>query len=212
MRINFKFILYAVVTAWVSVASAGSYEDFFGAVDRDDARTVSQLLARGFDPNSADPSGQVGLYLALRSESSDVVAVLLAHPSIKIDAVNAAHETPLMMAALRGALTWTQRLVERGAQVNREGWTPLHYAASGPEPKVVAWLLDKGAQIDAPSPNRTTALMMASRYGAIDSATLLLSRGASVAARNEVGLIAADFARTAGRDALVQALESAARK
>jgi len=40
-----------------------------------------------------------------------------------------------MMAALRGSLEWTQRLIERGAAINRDGWTPLHYAASGPEPK-----------------------------------------------------------------------------
>jgi uncharacterized protein len=85
----------------------------------------------------------------------------------------------------------------------------LHYAASGPEPKLLAWLLDQGAAIDAPSPNRTTALMMAARYGAIDGADLLLARGANARLRNDRELSAADFARMAGREALAARLEAA---
>jgi len=115
------------------------------------------------------------------------------------------------MAALRGQLDSTQRLLARGAAINRPGWTPLHYAASGPEPKVVALLLERGAAVDAPSPNRTTALMMAARYGSEDSVRLLRARGADLNARNELGLNAADFARLGGRESLTKALEAASR-
>ena len=193
---------------WLASAGAwaGAYEDFFRAVGSDDARTVSALLGRGFDPNSVDERGQVGLYLALREGSPKVAESLLQQPDLRIDAANAAGETPLMMAALRGRLDWCQRLLARGSQVNREGWTPLQYAATGPEPKAVALMLDSGARIDAASPNRSTALMMAARYGPEASIELLIARGADPRLRNDKGLNAADFARLAGRESLAKRL------
>ena len=207
----FKTALYLLVLIGSTASFSSSYVDFFRSVNVDDAGTVKNLLARGFDPNTPDESGHVPLYLALRSESTKVVTALLEHPGLKIDATNSADETPLMMAALRGQLDSTQRLLARGASVNRAGWTPLHYAASGPDPKVVALLLERGAVVDAPSPNRTTALMMAARYGSEDSVRLLRARGADLNARNDLGLNAADFARLGGRESLTGALESASR-
>jgi ankyrin repeat protein len=190
-----------------SVAWAGAYEDFFRAVATDDARTVKSLLGRGFDPNSLNEQGQVGLYLALREGSAHVVEALLQQPELRVDVANAVGETPLMMAALRGRVDWCQQLLAHGGQVNREGWTPLHYAATGPESKAVSLMLDSGARIDAASPNRTTALMMAARYGPEASVELLISRGADVRLRNVKGLNAADFARQVGRESLAARLE-----
>jgi uncharacterized protein len=206
-----KFLVYLAILIGISSAHAGAYEDYFRAVGVDDARTVTTLLQRGFDPNAADEKGQRGLYLALRDGSLKVAEVLLQQPGLQVDAVNAADETAVMMAALRGNLEWTQRLLDRGAQVNRKGWTPLHYAASGPEPKVVSLLLDRGADIEARSPNGTTPLMMAARYGAYDAAERLLARGADVRARNDLGLGPVDFARQGGREALAATLEKAAK-
>jgi ankyrin repeat protein len=211
MKQHFKLALYLAAVIAFSGAKAGSYDDFFRAVNVDDAGAVVELLARGFDPNAPDDKGQVGLFLALRDDSPKVLAALLSHPGVKIDATNSADESPLMMAALRGRLDWTRQLLERGARVNRPGWTPLHYAASGPEPKVVLLLLERGADIEALSPNGTTPLMMAARYGAQDAADLLLARGASAGARNAAGLNATDFARHAGRADLAASLERAVR-
>lgn len=211
MRSFLRFISYIIVFIGFSSAHAGAYEDFFKAVELDRGRTVAQLLERGFDPNSPSPDGQVALYLAMRDGLPAVAEVLLGSPRLNIDATNVAGETPLMMAALRGELAWVRRFVERGAQVNRPGWTPLHYAASGPEPGVVAYLLERGAVVDALAPNGNTALMMAARYGAIDSATLLLARGADPRLRSAAGQTAADFARGAERDKLAGRLDALVR-
>ncbi len=211
MRNWLKSAAYLIAIATVSIAMASSYVQFFRALDIDDAGTVAQLLSRGFDPNAANEKGDLALVLALRDGSPKVAEVLLAHPDLKVDAVNGADETALMMAALRGHLAAAQRLLERGAAVNRPGWTPLHYAASGTEPRMVALLLDRGARIDAPAPNGNTPLMMAARYGAQEVAELLLARGAAVAPRNRNGLGAADFARAVDRERLAQRLEQAAR-
>jgi len=199
-------LAFLIAALWFSSAMAGSYEDFFVAVANDDARTVQALLGRGFDPNTVGPRGQVPLYAALQAGSLKVADALWQHPSLQIDAANATGETPLMMAALRGQLDWCQRLVARGAPVDRNGWTPLHYAASGPRTQVVAWLLDRGAALDGRSPNGSTPLMMAAGYGAEASVELLLARGADRKLRNDLGLTAADFAQRAGREALAKRL------
>lgn len=201
-----KLALYSLVAAHLSVSKADTSVDFFRAVNVDNAGAVKSILAAGFDPNQRGEKGQTALILALRDGSPKVVAVLLADARTAVDLPNASDETPLMMAALRGELAAVQQLLERGAKVNRSGWAPLHYAATGPEPKVVALLLDRGADIEAPSANGTTPLMMAARYGSEDALNLLLARGAKLSARNVQGLGPADFARLDGRERLAARL------
>jgi len=72
-------------------------------------------------------------------------------------------------------------------------------------------LLDRGAPIDAGSPNGSTALMMAAQYGSEASVDLLLSRGADAKIKNDRGLTAGDFARLAKRDALAARLDRGGR-
>lgn len=197
--------------AWAGSVRAGPKEDFFKAIELDRPQFVRAVVEAGFDPNTQDERGQTGLVLALREGSFAAAEALLGLEKVEIDRPNAAGETPLMMAALRGQEAWVLRLLERGAAVNRPGWSPLHYAASGPQPKVVALLLARGALIDSPSPNGSTPLMMAAGYGALDGAELLLARGADARLRNRAGLDAADFARRAGRDALAARIGAAVR-
>lgn len=210
MKFYIRYLLYLLALTCSFSATAGAYEDFFQAVGRDDGRAVRQLLERGFDPNSRDPQGQTALHLALRDDLPSVSEALWASQALDVNAPNAHGESALMMAALRGKLDWAQRLLDRGAKVHLEGWSPIHYAATGSEPRVIAMLLDKGAPIDAVSANRTTPLMMASRYGVEGGVELLLARGADAKRRNDLNLTAADFARQGGRDFLVERLQKAA--
>jgi ankyrin repeat protein len=202
---------YLLAVSATSISFAGSYEDFFEAIARDDPATIQRLVQRGFDPNSRDPKGQAPLFVALRAGSLRAAEALLAAPEPDVDALNETGESPLMMAALKGQVEWVRRLLERGAKVNKSGWTPLHYAATGPNPAVVRLLLDRGAAVDAESPNRTTPLMMAARYGDEASVEVLLSHGADPRRTNDRGLGAADFARDGGRAALAQKLARLAR-
>jgi ankyrin repeat protein len=198
----FKCAVYLIATYYMSSALAGSYEDFFVAVKRNDGRTVSALLERGFDPNTRDPKGQVALIQAIQAENMAVVEALMANPQTQVGLLNPVGESALMMAALKGQYDLSLRLLDRGAPVNQPGWSPLHYAATGPEPKIVRVLLERGAVVDAESPNRNTPLMMAARYGKEDSVKLLVAKGADLKRTNDLNMTAADCARSAGRDGL----------
>lgn len=214
-----KKILQIIVSVlFIVVSSAAwaqrSYEQFITAVVRDDAATVRQLHARGFDLNTPDPDLNPALVLALQRDALAVARYLVEQRDVDVEARNAVGETALMIAALRNHRDVVERLLARGAQVNRPGWTALHYAATNKGDQAAAitrLLLEHYAYIDAESPNRTTPLMMAARYGREEVVRLLLEEGADPTLRNEQGLDAIDFARQVGRDGLVDVIASAIR-
>lgn len=187
-------------------AQAAPIDDLVLAAELDRGRQVLGLLLKVVDPNGLDDRGRSPLQMALREGSMQALEQLLKDPRLDVNTPNANGETPLMLAAIKGQLTAVQLLVKRGARINKEGWSPLHYACSGPDEGVSAWLLAQGAELDARSPNGSTPLMLASRYGAMDLAEALLAAGADPTLRNDQGLSPLEFAQAAGRNKLVQTL------
>jgi uncharacterized protein len=199
MRSYIRKFVYLIVLVGFSAAHAGSYEDFFVAIKQDDARAVTALLNRGFDPETPDPQGLTGLFIALREGSLKAANALVDWPKTKVETRTADDESPLMMAALKGHIDLVRQLIARDADVNKTGWTALHYAATGGHVAIMELLLDNHAYIDAESPNGTTPLMMAAHYGSPAAVKLLLEAGADPALKNQLGLSAIDFAHRANR-------------
>ncbi len=189
-----KFIVLIGFFLIQSKVQAGSYEDFFKAVQFDNVRTVQTLLQRGFDPNTVNPEGIPALMLAVREPSLKVAELLASWPQTKTEVRNANDESPLMLAALRGYLPLVKKLVANDADVNKPGWTPLHYAATGGHVPIVEFLLEESAYIDAESPNGTTPLMMAAMYGSPEAVKVLIQAGADLTLKNQLGMTALDFA------------------
>jgi len=200
----FKQIVYCLVLVGYSSAQAGSYDDFFAAIQQDDASEVTSLLQRGFDPNTVGPAGVPGLILAIKSEAAKVIDVLVRWPHTKVEVRNASDESPLMLAALAGDARLCRMLIEKDADVNKPGWAPLHYAATKGHLDVMRMLLEENAYIDAASPNGTTPLMMAAHYGTPQAVKLLLEAGADPMLQNDLGLSALDFANKANREDAAQ--------
>ena len=195
-------LLAVLAMAWPLVGFAETRADLFRAAAVDDESSVVTMVLKGLDVGTKDEEGQTALLIAAREGSLKVARFLMKQRSVQIEARNNKGESPLMMAALKGHLDLARELIERNAEVNKPGWAPLHYACANEEPEskaMVALLLEHHAYIDAESPNRTTPLMMAARYGHGDAVRLLLEEGADPNLRNEQGLTALDFARSAGR-------------
>lgn len=196
----------------VRLAHADVATDWQTAIIRDNFVTVRKLLQQGLDPNTQDANGSPSLVKAMQLESLRVAQELLQARGIQIDVPNASGETALMQACIKGHIDMVRQLLKMGAKLNHPGWTPLHYAASADTEhsvEIAALLLEHHAYIDAESPNKSTPLMLAAQYGSEAMVNLLLSAGADVQLRNQLGLTAVDFARRSERDFMVQLLEQA---
>ncbi len=197
-------VIAVLVMALLPVLARAAGDDPFVAAAMDDLRDVRRLVERSADRNGLDPHGDTLLIVAIRNDASKVVDWLIADPKTDVEATNTAGETALMIAAYRKNRPVVEKLIDRGAEVNRTGWTALHYAASVDAGDIVALLLDHAAYIDAESPNRTTPLMMAARGGLDAMARQLVDAGADPTPVNDRDLDAAGFARRA-RDATLAA-------
>lgn len=204
----------ALLLAAGPARAQGSFDQFFQALKLNQVSTLENLKARGFDLNTRNESGEPPLVMALREGSLKVADYLIAQPEVQLDVRNDKDENALMLAAIKGNLEQVQALIRRKAQVNKPGWTPLHYAASSTSdrsPAIVSLLLEHHAYIDASSPNGSTPLMLAAMYGDARSTDILLEAGADPRLVNQIGLNAIDFAQRAGRPAVAEKIAAAIR-
>ncbi len=209
---SFKLFIYLIVIVGFNASHAGAYEDFFKAIEFDQPQVILNLLKRGFDPNTPDKQGQPALIAAIRKPSPKSAEVLIRWPKTKLNAQNPHDETPLMMAAFDNQIGLAKLMIEKGADVNKTGWTPLHYAATKGHVEMMKLLLEMHAYIDAESPNGTTPLMMAAHYGTPLATKLLLDEGADPTPKNEKGLSALDFALNGPEKNSVELVEEGLRR
>jgi uncharacterized protein len=203
----------ALTSLLPAAVRAGAYDDFFKAAKIDDPDTLKSLLARGLDPNLIEPGrGETGLMVALRENAMGAFDVLVNARDINLEAKANNGDTALMIACFTGNKRGVQALLERNAEVNRPGWTPLHYAAAIGNNEIVQMLLEKSAYIDAESPNKTTPIMMAARGGHILTVKLLLDEGADATLKNELGMTAIDFAEKYNHTDIAEGLTSRLKK
>ncbi|HTR06097.1 MAG TPA: ankyrin repeat domain-containing protein [Paraburkholderia sp.] len=186
---------FAATVFGAAAAHAAPIDSLVKGVKFDDDKGVQKALANGMDPNATDDQGMPLLVLAAREKSDKVAAVLLDDPKTNIAAEDRAGENALMLASLNGDLDLVKLLITKGAEVNKKGWTPLHYAAANGNDDVAKLLIGYSADVNALSPNGTTPLMMAARGDHLTTLQVLLEHGATLGAKNQIGMTALDFAR-----------------
>lgn len=173
------------------------------AAELADARMVKMLLDGGAEPEGANPDGQTALMLAVKAGALDVVD-MLSKAGASVNTVEKFHQqTPLMWAATaqKNAGEMVKLLLAKGAavkpraletdwpsQITSEpraqyrpvgGLNALLYAARDGCYDCVEALTAAGADVNAPTPEGVTALMLAVDNDHNDVAKLLLDRGAS---------------------------------
>ena len=137
------------------------------------------------------------VHAALHEGHADVALLLLGHCS-DVNVRGIGDRTPLHMAVDLGLLEITRVLVERHADINARdsrGRTPLHPTMHGDSGTfdercfdVVQYLLEHGADVDAQAnTDHSTPLHLASYWGGVKIAQLLLDKGANINVRDEKG-------------------------
>lgn len=191
-----------------TLAAAGVYDEMLGALKAGDTAAAVALLDRGVDVNTVDREGNTLVMLAVRDDNAELLDQLLLRRA-RVNVRNRHGDTALRLAAFAGKLTFVQRLVEAGAEINTYGWTPLSYAAFNGHAPVVDYLLKRGAQVDAKTENGSTALMFAARNGHPAVVDTLLRAKADPNIGNENGETALDWAVKANNSDIAQRLRSA---
>lgn len=190
-------------------ASADDLSNFFTLVQVDNANAVKSQIAKGVDVNARDPrTGETAMIIALREESMNVFNALVADPRVDLELAAPNGNTALMMAAFKRNTPAALALLERGAKVNRKGWSPLHYAAAGDAADIARILIERGAALDSRAPGGLTPLMMAAREGQESAVAVLLEAGANTSLKSSDGMTAADFADRMDKPRIVKAINS----
>ena len=175
------------------------------AVKLADATMVKMLLAAGAGPEGANQDGENALMLAIKTGELPVVEMLIA-AGANVNVVEKFHDqTPLMYAAAaaKNAGPMVKLLLAKGANVKPRavytdwpsqitsepraqyrpvgGLTAMLYAARSGCSDCVEALIAAGADVNVPTPEGVTPLMLALDNDHNDTAKLLLDRGASPA-------------------------------
>lgn len=207
--LGMALIALSTIPNWAVAQTDSQIAAITKAATFDDVREVKALIDKGMSPNQKDPKGMPILMLAIQEKSMKTVDYLINVKGIDLNQPNITNETPLMFAALYGQMPEVKILVDqKQVPVNRSGWTPLHYACTNGHLEIAQFLLDKGAVVDAPSPNETTPIMMAIRAGNIQLVRLLLDRGADIRIRNQQGYSAIDVAELFNQEEIQKGLRA----
>ncbi len=131
---------------------------------------VAYLVRKGAQVNAKDLSGLTALHYAACGGSEEVCSLLIKKGADVI-AKNDEGATPIFQAVVCGELNTVRALLKadkkRDADApDRYGWTLLHQACKENDDKITAFLLDKGAKVNA----RTASVKY---YGSDDT----ISRG-----------------------------------
>src|SRR3989449_6830312 len=200
---------YALLAALIARKANLNVRNEFGstpiaqAAELADARMVKMLLDAGAEPEGANPDGQTALMLAIKTGETAVVEMLIK-AGANVNTIERFHkQTPLMWAATapRNAGEIVKLLLAKGADVKPRalftdwpsqitsepraqyrpvgGLTALLYAARDGCYDCVEALIFAGADVNIPTPEGETALMLALDNDHNDVAKLLLDRGSN---------------------------------
>ena len=193
----------------VNAAQPDGATPLLWAVHRDDVETARLLISAGADVNAANDYGVTPLSQGCTNRNITVIEKLLK-AGAKPNASMWTGETVLMTCVMTGNLKAVQLLLDHGADVNtsetRRGQTALMWAIAEGYPEIAQVLIASGADVQArshmlavefspmiydtygddvlvSSQGEFTPLLFAAQQGDIDTAKLLLAKGANV---NEV--------------------------
>jgi ankyrin repeat protein len=173
------------------------------AGDADGLRRILEL-----DPEASEALDTAGVSLLMHSlyRGRRDLAELIASQKKKLD---------VFEASALGRLDHLEQLVDSPSVDTQlidsrsgDGFTALHFACFFGQPKVVQWLIERGASVNAVAANPTQVMPLHSAASArnLEAARLLLEHGALVNARQQAGWVPIHAAAQNGDPAMVELL------
>ncbi len=147
------------------------------------------MMPSVFDP--MEPKRRTALHHAAKDGDIDALPPQDSRNRLKIDPVDTAGLTPLMLASEHGHASAVERLLQLGANPSArddQGRSPLHYAARTGRHEAVARLLEAGADPSTADQFGDTPLHLAASGGFLESLELLLQSGADPNAADAIYL------------------------
>jgi ankyrin repeat protein len=168
------------------------------------APLVERLLAAGADPNAALASGETALMLASQAGNAPTVAALLAHGAHVDRREGTRGQTALMWAVVNRRPQVTRLLLDHGASVHARSQTrTLVYNMGGNRS---AGSASPDTPLEEVEVGGSTPILFAARSGDVESARLLIARGANVNDRSADGNTALIVAAHSGHGTLAALL------
>ncbi|MDY0273003.1 MAG: ankyrin repeat domain-containing protein [Advenella sp.] len=202
IKLKSSLLLGAMVFSLSALANTSGA--WWNDIKNDRASFVKQAIEKGQDLNALNQGGQPPIIQAIRDDSMGVFDVLARAPNINLNIENINRETPLMYLAIIGDVRRAEGLIFRGAEVNRLGWAPLHYAASMGHVDMIRMLLANGAFPNAPAAEGSSPIYMAVTSKNPEAVRVLMAAGADPKAVNQLGKSAIDLARELNLPGLVE--------
>src|SRR5206468_1738318 len=194
MRTN-KAVAPFLIAVLLSAAAYAATSDLADAAMKRDTAAVRTLLTQKADVNATQPDGTTALHWAVDHEDVGLVDRLLA-AGADAKAVNQEGATPLYLACVTGNVEIITKLLKHGADVNTQstvvqakrrrgvvykqgddqhsgGVTALILAARQGNVDAVRVLAENGADVNKPSGDGSTAMVVAIQNGHYDVARLL---------------------------------------
>jgi ankyrin repeat protein len=128
----------------------------------------------------------------------------------KVDLANARFREYAMHGSVDGMKRYEDLANVNGREAGSER-TALHKAAFWGHTDAIAYLVARGATVDAQDGSGDTAFHDAARFGHAEVCRALLTAGACPKKRNNEGLNVLETAVEYGKDAIVQMLRASAR-
>ncbi|AIL32647.1 ankyrin repeat domain-containing protein [Basilea psittacipulmonis] len=153
--------------------------------------------------NTVLPDGQTPLQEAIIASAWNSYEQILNARDLNINTVNQFGETALMYVSIIGDLKRTQQLIKKGAMIDNWGWNAVHYAVIKKHPKVLAYLLEQHPWVDAPTPDGSTALLLAVEKDCDECALQLFVAGADPYLKNSKGVSAFDQAKARNNQKMI---------
>lgn len=174
--------------AEVNTTDANGMTALHHATGKGDIAAMKILMRHGADVNAKDTEGSEPIHFAAEYGHAEAIQLLIDHDA-NVRAQNNSTIAPIHCAANHNHVAAMEVLLDNGADVNhanRHNEHPLHYAAAGGSFETVELLLQhrigklrvRAAAVNAEANNHVTPLCAAVIHGQVETAELLLARGA----------------------------------